>query len=259
MRLSEVLSNKPTLSFKQVEGFLGKTQLLTGRQRKVQVGRIAINYYCKNCLEFRTFLSREEIYCIGVNEHLISIDSVLTCHCGAKVQVWFLVDCDGSINGISPEVRVLKRSEKLSNEVLSNNELYGDYSKLLEKAHIAHREGLGAGSIIYLRKIFEQITIQSAIASGIDCLNSKGKRKSFKDLLEEVDLKCSIIPREFSMNSYRLFGELSEIIHGDYNEDSALAKYDSLNRLIVGILENIKNNNELNKAIEDLGWDLGGN
>ena len=258
MRLSDVLSKNPTLDFKQVEGFLGKTVLPTGKQRKVKVGKIALNFYCKNCLEVRTFLSNEEIYCIGVNEHLVSIDSVLTCHCGAKVQVWFLVDCDGSINGISPEVRILKKSEKLSSDVLTDNEQYGDFSKLLEKAHIAHREGLGAGAVIYLRKIFEQITTQSATASGIDCLNSNGRRKNFKALLEEVDAKSSIIPREFSVNSYRLFRELSEILHGDYNEDSAIAKYESLNRLIVGILENIKNNSELNKAIENLGWDLGG-
>lgn len=256
MRLSDVLSKTPTLDFKQVEGFLGERNLMSGKQRKVQVGKIALNYYCKNCFEVRTFLSSEEIFCIGVNEHLISIDCVLSCHCGASVQVWYLVDCDGAINGISPFVRILKRSEKLSSNVLINNEKYGDYSDLLEKAHCAYRDGLGAGSIIYLRKIFEQITIQTARASGINHINNKGVKKTFKLLLEEVDIKCSIIPKEFTLNKYRLFGELSDIIHSNYNEDEALLKYDSLNRLIIGILDNVKNNNELMIAIGTLGWDI---
>ncbi len=65
-------------------------------------------------------------------------------------------------------------------------------------------------------------------------------------------------PREFSANGYRLFGELSEIIHGEYNEELALQKYDSLYRLIVGILDNVKINKELMTAIGSLGWDNDG-
>lgn len=254
MRLSDVLSKSPTLEFKQVEGFLGEKTLAAGKQRKIQVGRVALNYYCKNCIDVRTFCSGEEIYCIGVNEHLVSIDCVLNCHCGTSVQIWFLVDCDGDISGRVPEIRILKRSEKLSTDVLIDKERYGELSELLEKAQRAHRDRLGAGAMVYLRKIFEQITIQTATAAGIPCSNNKGKRKTFKALLEEVDRQCSIIPREFSENGYRLFGELSDIVHGEYNEDLALLKYESLHRLIIGVLDNVKNNNELITAIGSLGW-----
>ena len=258
MRLSEILSKPPTLEFKQVEGFLGEKILSAGKQRKIQVGRIALNYFCNNCADVRTFCSGEEIYCIGVNEHLVSIDCVLTCHCGASVQIWFLVDCDGDISGRAPEIRILKRTEKLSPDALLDMKRYDELSELLEKAQRAHREQLGAGAIVYLRKIFEQITQQTAAAAEIPCTNNNGRRKPFRNLLEEVDRQCSIIPREFTANGYRLFGELSDIVHGEYNEELALLKYESLHRLIIGILDNVKNNNELMTAIGSLGWDEGG-
>lgn len=258
MRLCNILSKPPTLEFKQVEGFLNEKRLATGKQRKLQIGEVGLNYYCKNCTDVRTFCASGEIYCIGVNDHIVSVDCVLNCRCGSSVQVWFLIDCDGDICGRAPEVRILKRSEKLSAEVLLETERYGDFSELLEKAQRAHHDGLGAGAMVYLRKIFEQITQQTATASGISCLNGKGKRKTFKVLLEEVDAQCSIIPREFSANGYRLFGELSDIVHGEYNEELALQKYESLHRLVTGIIDHVKNNNELMTAIGSLGWNEGG-
>jgi hypothetical protein len=258
MRFSDVLSRTPTLEFRQVEGFLGEKPLKPGQQRKIKAGRVALNYFCMECDDVRTFCSNEEIYCIGVNEHLVSIDCVLHCHCGASVQLWFLVDCDGDIHGRAPEIRILKRSEKLSSNVLIDKERYGELSELLEKAQRAHRERLGAGAIVYLRKIFEIITIQTANAAEISCTMGDGRRKPFKTLLEEVDERCSIIPREFSANGYRLFGELSDIIHGEYNEEIALSRYESLNRLIVGILDNVRINTELMAAIGTLGWREGG-
>ncbi|GED24839.1 hypothetical protein BAG01nite_09410 [Brevibacillus agri] len=255
MRLSEILSKPPTLEFKQVEGFLKEKKLAMGKQKKIQVGRIALNYFCKNCADVRTFCSGEEIYCIGVNGHLVSIDCVLTCHCGASVQIWFLVDCEEEISGRAPKVRVLKRTEKLSPDALLNTEQYGEFSELLEKAQRAHREGLGAGAIVYLRKIFEKITVQTADAAEISYTKYEGGNpKNFSDLLKRVDERCSIIPREFSANGYKLFRELSNIVHGEYNEELALQKYESLHRLIIGILDNVKNNKELMTAIDSLGW-----
>ena len=159
MRLSEVLSNPSTPVFKQVDGFLGDKTLATGKQRKILVGDVSLLYYCKNCSGVRSFHSNDELYCIGVNESLISIDCVLSCHCGASVQVWFLIDCNGDISGRAPEVRILKKSEKLSDAVLLYKEQYGEFSELLEKAQRAYRDGLGAGSIVYLRKVYEKITV----------------------------------------------------------------------------------------------------
>ncbi len=254
MRLADVLSKSPTQDFDQVEGFIGLKNLTTGNQRKITAGKVALNYFCENCKEIRTFLSREELYCIGVNKSKISIDCVLNCPCcDSSVQIWFLVGCDSDIAGQAPNIRIIKRNEKLSDKVRRSEGRYGLFSEFLEKAQRAHHEGLGAGAMVYLRKIFEQITTQTAIAEKIDHLKSNGKPRPFGQLLQDVDAKRSIIPREFSANGYKLFGELSDVVHGEYDEELALGKYESLHRLIVGILDNVKNNRELLEAVNALG------
>ena len=50
------------------------------------------------------------------------------------------------------------------------------------------------------------------------------------------------IAYEFSQNGYRLFRELSDIVHGDSVENYALGlvKYKALKCLVVGILDNVK-------------------
>ena len=260
MRLSDVLSKPSTNEFIQVENFLDNRRLGSGQHRKITVGRIALNFFCKSCNDDRTFCSGNDLFCIGVNDHMISVDCVLNCPCcNSSVQTWFVVESDSDIFTQAPSVRISKRSEKLSSMVSLSRERYSDFSELLEKAQQAYRDELGAGSIVYLRKIFEQITVQAAEAVNISILKTNGKRKSFRDLLEEVDRELSIIPREFSANGYRLFRELSAVVHGDYDEQSGLQKYDALCRLIVGIIDNVRNNDEMMCAIGSLGWnDKGG-
>lgn len=262
MRLSAILSKPISDKFVQVEGFLGNQQLGTGKQRKISIGNVGLNFFCKNCRDYRTLYSNEELFSVGVNEHLISIDCVLKClSCDASVQMWFLVESEGDICSPSPYVRILKRSEKLSSTVMLNKEQYDDFSDLLEKAQCAYHDELGAGAIVYLRKILERATEQAACAAGIDTKitdrNGKRRRKPFKTLLEEVDRQKSIIPKEFSANGYKLFGELSDVVHGDYDEQLGLQKYGALRRLVVGILDNIKNNKEMMAAIGSLGWEDG--
>lgn len=80
-------------------------------------------------------------------------------------------------------------------------------------------------------------------------------QRPFKDILQEVDAQKHIIPKEFSADGYKLFGELSEIAHGNnVSEADALLKYEPLHRLVVGIIENVKNNAELMTALGNLGW-----
>jgi len=174
MRLSDVLSKPASNQFVQIEGFLDNKTLGIGKQKKITVGKIALNFYCKNCGDDRTFCSGDELFCIGVNERTISIDSVLKCpRCSSSVQLWFLVESEGDMSLASPNVRIGKRSEKLSVMVLSSREQYGDFSELLEKARRAYRDELGAGSIVYLRTILEQITQQVAEAAGISMVTPK--------------------------------------------------------------------------------------
>jgi len=214
-----------------------------------------LNYFCARCEDIRTFTSRGKLCCIVVSKRIVSIDCVMTCGCGTIVQAWFLVESEEDICGPAPKIRILKRSEKLSELVRINDERYGEFSALLDMAERAYREDLGAGAIVYLRKSFEKITVKTADATGIHYdMYEGGNPKKFSILLQKVDKQCSIIPREFSSNGYRLFRELSNIVHGEYNEELALLKYKSLLRLIIGILDNVRNNTELMTAIGSLGW-----
>lgn len=257
MRLSEVLSKTPTSRFEQVEGFLNNANLKTGKQKKISVGPVWLTYYCENCQSDITFISGDELYCIGIHERLVSIDCVLKCpRCGTPVPVWFLVESREEIHSLAPEVRILKKSEKLSDKVSLSRGPYEGFSDLLEKANRAYHDQLGAGSIVYLRKIFEMVTIQTANAVGIEYKKYEGGNpKNFSALLQEVDKQCEIIPKEFSANGHKLFKELSTVVHGDFDEELGLKKFDPLYRLVVGILENIRNRKELLDAVESLGWD----
>lgn len=64
MRLSDVLSKPITTDYVQIEGFLGSRKLKTGNSKKIAVGKVALNYYCNNCGDQRTFYSGEDLFCI---------------------------------------------------------------------------------------------------------------------------------------------------------------------------------------------------
>lgn len=256
MRLSDILSKPPRRDYSQVDGFLINKQGKVGQQVQLSVGAVMLNYFCTLCDDARTFTSKGKLCCVFVNKHIVSIDCVMACGCGASVQVWFLVECEDDICGQSPKIRILKRSEKLSRHVKINNERFGEFSLLLDLAERAYREDLGAGAIVYLRKLFEKITAQTADTMGIAYeKHLGGTPKNFRVLLEKVDSQCAIIPKEFSKNSYKLFRELSSVVHGENDEEQGLSKFESLYRLVVGILENVRNSQELKSAINALGWE----
>lgn len=129
-----------------------------------------------------------------------------------------------------------------------------DIDDLLERAQIAYDDRLGAGSMVYLRKVFEVSIVQAANAIGVDTKTSKGKRRRFGEVLKEVDQKSGIVPPEFSSNRYQLFSELSDVMHGSADEGEALTKYGPCRRLVIGIVENIRNKSEMARAVAALGW-----
>lgn len=254
MRLAEVLSKPINQDFLQVEGFLDNKSLKVGKQKKLSIGKIALNFFCKECDEMRTFSSQEELYCIGINKNKISIDCVLECQiCKTIIPMWFLIESNDDIFSRSPEVRLIRCEQKLSDKVaLNKND--GIFAEFIEKAERAYKNGLGAGANIYLRIVLEQITKNIAVLEGISITGQNGGRKPFKDLLKEVDRKCSIVPSEFSANRYRLFAELSECAHGNCDEQTAIEKYMPLKRLVTGIIDNVKNKAEIKSALESLNW-----
>jgi hypothetical protein len=108
--------------------------------------------------------------------------------------------------------------------------------------------------MIYLRKIFESITIEVAEIANIAIVTPKGKRRPFRVVLQEVNEQRNIIPQRFSSDGYQLFSELSEVIHGNSSEDEALTKFKPCLQLVLGIVEEVNRDNVFAKAIDDLGW-----
>jgi hypothetical protein len=134
----------------------------------------------------------------------------------------------------------------------------GQFEDLLERAQIAYDNQLGAGSMIYLRKIYEAITTEVATVAGISTTRPSGARKPFRELLEEVDGQHHIIPARFSSNGYRLFSELSEIIHGGSSEGVALLKYLPCRQLVLSVINNVQGDQAIASAIDALGWEIVG-
>ena len=56
------------------------------------------------------------------------------------------------------------------------------FEELFERAQIAFDGHLGAGSMVYLRKIFEIVTSQAAAAIDIPTKYANGRRKTFQGL-----------------------------------------------------------------------------
>lgn len=200
MRLSDVLSKPPKDNYIQIEGFLQNKKGTVGQKVDLSVGEVMLNYYCAHCEDLRTFSSRGKLSCIFVNTRIISIDCVLTCGCGASVQVWFLVESSGEITSQNPQVRIIRRSERLPDTVKINFTRYGEFSILLDKAEQAYREELGAGAIVYLRKVFEKITIQTANAIVLNMRNMREEiQKTFricsKKLMNSAILSLKNSPR----------------------------------------------------------------
>lgn len=255
MRLSEVLSKAPDTSKAQVEGFLGSRRVGWGQHRSIRVGKIIRNYFCLTCGDLRTFFSTEQLSCLVTGERSVSVDATLRCSaCTATAEAWFLVGCDDDLFSQSPSVYLERYTENRRDSAGKTGAEHVE--DLLERAQIAYDDHLGAGAMIYLRKIFESVTAQSAQAVGIST-SKNGRRKSFRALLKEVDADSHIIPSEFSQNGYMLFSELSEVIHGDSDEAEALSKYAPCRRLVLGIVSNIRNNQEMAQAITSLGWSAG--
>lgn len=113
-----------------------------------------------------------------------------------------------------------------------------------------------------MRSVFESVIKQVGATENISDTfvdkNGKTQHKSTERYLKEVNEKRNIIPAEFSNDGYRLFRELSGVVHGNCSEKEALLKFNAFYRLVTGVLEKIKTNQELMEAIGTLGWNTGG-
>lgn len=234
---------------------MGKTTVNWGGHRKIEVGTVTRQYFCMNCHSARPFNSKKQLNCLAAGPDLVSIDVILKCvDCFNTVENWFLVRCPGDLYGQNPSVSLVHHNEHLGDSATALRPGDGTIHDLLERADLASRFNLGSGAMIYLRKIFEMVIFQVARTIGVSTSGRNGGRKTFKDILTEVDGRSQIVPPEFSRNGYRLFSELSEVIHGDSDEEEALNKYQPCRRLVLGVVENISNKTELDQALATLGW-----
>ncbi len=259
MRLSEVLTRAPKTESLQVENFLGFKRIGCGKNKKVEIGRVFQNYYCLACDNLQTYQSDISLNCLIAGVDIVSFDVVLQCpRCGASVEAWYLVKCQDDLFARNPTMYLVRYTDNRRGAARGIGEGAGEFEDLLDQAQVAYSDRLGAGAMIYLRKIFEMVTSQVAIKAGIATTLDNGRRKSFKSLLEEVDRGHQIIPSKFSENGYRLFSELSDVIHGDSDEEDALRKYLPCRQLVLSVVKNVKANDDIAGAIDNLGWDVSG-
>jgi hypothetical protein len=257
VRLSDVLSKAPDATEAQVEGFLGTRRIGWGQHKKLRVGKVGLNFFCRKCSDIRTFMSGDELSCLVAGECTVSIDVTLRCPiCESRVETWFLVACDGDFYAQAPVVHLERYTENLRDSASRVGAGAGQFEDLLERAQIAYEDHLGVGAMIYLRKIYEAITAEVATVAGISTTRLNGARKPFRELLEEVDGQHHIIPARFSNNGYRLFSELSEVIHGGSSEEVALLKYLPCRQLVLSVINNVQGDQAMARAIDALGWNI---
>ena len=169
MRLSDLLSKAPDVVSAQVEGFLSDRPLGWGKHKRIRVGKVIHNFYCRSCGDVRPFESGEELYCLGLSSEQVSIDATLRCMvCRTSVEAWFLVASKGDIYGRAPEVRVERYTENLRDRADRVGVTEGPFADLIKRAQLAYENDLGAGAVIYLRKIFEKVTWEVAEILGVE-------------------------------------------------------------------------------------------
>lgn len=288
MRLSSRLSDRDK-NHGEVEPFIdserytsikedatdGIVYISSGDFIEIKIGTINLPFYSTICQDSNSFISPKKLHCLIINEKMISIDCQLKCtdydkenskcrQCNPDIQAWFLIEAD-DIFANNPNVHLVKQNFKLPENIRLPVEMDDKYSEWLAKAEIAYKERLGAGAIIYLRSAFEKITQEVGLSAGVTIKNDKDKFLNFREVLQRVDSECSIIPPIYAENGYELFSRLSEIAHGNSDEETALKEYDALKRLVFGIIENVrrknkelKNNAEIKKALIDAGFVSGG-
>lgn len=282
MRLSTILSEYENNVYRQIESIIDKDKyydpqndiadenrnsIENGSIIEIDIGTLVLHLFCANRNDNVTYKSNIQ-HCLVVNENILSIDCILECidcdscrGCKRTIQAWFLVEAD-SIFSDMPNVRILKYNFKVPEDIKFFYETSDKYAEWFAKADYAYREKLGAGSIIYLRTIFENITKELGNLEGLEIYKTNGNLKPFIEVLSAVDKKCAIIPDLYKQDGYNLFKKLSNIAHGNASEQEALENYPELRRLVKGILDNInrqkeeiKNNEEIREALTKIGFD----
>ena len=281
MRLSTILSEYENNTSRQVESLIDRDKYYdpeediadeyreaveNGSIIELDIGTLILHFFCVAKNDNVTYKSTIQ-HCLVVNNRILSIDCILECidcnsckNCQRTIQAWFLIEAD-NIFSDKPSVRILKYNFKVPEDIKFFYETSDIYAEGFAKADYAYREKLGAGSVIYLRTIFESITKELGNLEGLQIYKANGNLKPFIEVLSTVDEKCAIIPDLYKQDGYNLFKKLSNIAHGNASEQEALEYYPELRRLVKGILDNInrqkeeiRNNKEIREALTKIGF-----
>jgi hypothetical protein len=183
-------------------------------------------------------------------EALLSYDNImiikLTCPvCDSRIYLAFAVGtesrtiAEGSKSIKTNFYQVIKIGE-YPNQDLSRLLILAKYQArfpveydLLVKAVKSYQLGLGAGAMVYIRKAYESLLF------GILDEASIPRPKTFKDTLELADNTKHIVPAVLTDKAYGLFGEISDVVHGDAEDADGITKYEDLRDVFLLILDNI--------------------
>jgi hypothetical protein len=104
---------------------------------------------------------------------------------------------------------------------------------LIIKSFQAYQLKLGTGAIVYLRKAYEVFLFTILDESNIP------RPKYFKETLRLADEAKHIIPPELTDKAYGLFGEMSDIVHANVDDDIGLKKYEDLLTIFLLIFDKL--------------------
>ena len=100
-------------------------------------------------------MSEGALTCLIAGTNLVSIDVALQCPvCKVSVEAWYLVASDDDIYAYNPVVYLDRYTENRREAAAGTGSGGGQFEDLLEQAQIAYENRLGAGSMVYLRKLY---------------------------------------------------------------------------------------------------------
>jgi predicted RNA-binding Zn-ribbon protein involved in translation (DUF1610 family) len=174
-----------------------------------------------------------------------TITAQLTCPtCGELVYICYLVEEHVHFNTQQlyneiEEYRVQKIGE-YPNQEASRLLVLSKYAQCfpaeydsLSQAERAYNASLGTGAIVYIRKAYETL-----LCGIIDKANIQ-RPTNFRDTLRKANETEHIVPAVLTDKAYGLFGELSDIVHGDTDDSIGMERYKDFRDVFLLILDNI--------------------
>jgi len=140
--------------------------------------------------------------------------------------------------GQYPAVATLAEYEIKSFRKILGGASYGDFNRAIG----LNSHGIGAGAIVYLRRVFENFVIKRAVEEARKTPSWDQEQYERSRMREKIDLLKSHLP-EFITQNKELYSVLSVGIH-ELSEEECLKIFPVLRSCIVYILTEIKNKHE---------------